>query len=295
MERISNSKTVLENNINLISVVEKSANYEGNWSQLLFERMNNSVIKQQLIDLLYKKQLAEEEYYRTEPFSFHNTKANGDAILKNHAEEKVLGQKIKTFLPKTKEKLQKELNKKIAKAISSTHITFSDKEPWAKEISLFYKNPYTGEKLTTKQMSMIEAHEKGHNIRNLVDPMNKFYQQYFARGFDPSQIVFTEEDFKVLRSGYNKDLRPKEEIFEKTKINLIIYLFSANEIMERMSQLKNYFGMCGDEKFTKTHLAYAKQHYLKDLGFDNWMSHLFQAIKPETEEYFLWLINNSGI
>ena len=73
------------------------------------------------------------------------------------------------------------------------------------------------------------------------------------------------------------------------------YLFSGSEIAERMSQLKNYFGMRGAEQFTRNHLKYARLHYVTDVGFDNGISHLFQAITPETEDKFLELINNSGI
>ena len=52
--------------------------------------------------------------------------------------------------------------------------------------------------------------------------------------------------------------------------------------------------MRGDEVFTKEHLDYAREHYIKDRGFDN-MSELFQMITPEKEERFLEVINSVGV
>ena len=62
-----------------------------------------------------------------------------------------------------------------------------------------------------------------------------------------------------------------------------------------MSQLKGYFGFKGAEQFTAEHLAYAKEHYVKDTEMNNGMSEFLKAITPETESFFLELINNSGI
>ena len=53
--------------------------------------------------------------------------------------------------------------------------------------------------------------------------------------------------------------------------------------------------MKGNEKFTLKHLAYAREHYIPDTGFDNNMSEFFSAITKETESRFIELINSSGI
>jgi hypothetical protein len=62
-----------------------------------------------------------------------------------------------------------------------------------------------------------------------------------------------------------------------------------------MSQLKNYFGMRGDEKFTKEHLEYARKNYMKDTGFVIQIKPFFDAITKETEKNFLDIINNLGV
>ncbi|MEN9881232.1 MAG: hypothetical protein RLZZ308_415 [Candidatus Parcubacteria bacterium] len=62
-----------------------------------------------------------------------------------------------------------------------------------------------------------------------------------------------------------------------------------------MSQLKGYFGMSGDEKFTSKHLEYARKNYLKDGMIDNNMHTFFDSITEKTEFYFLKLINSVGV
>lgn len=82
---------------------------------------------------------------------------------------------------------------------------------------------------------------------------------------------------------------------ERREAYLHDYLFTGDEIVERMSQLKNYFGMDGSDKFTKDHLHYAKENYIEDTGMDNAMSLFFQGITEETEDEFLELINSMGV
>lgn len=67
------------------------------------------------------------------------------------------------------------------------------------------------------------------------------------------------------------------------------------EIIERMSQLKNYFGMKGDEVFTTQHLNYAKKNYIKDTGMGSQIEPFLSAITKNTEKDFLDLINSLGI
>jgi hypothetical protein len=164
--------------------------------------------------------------------------------------------------------------------------------------------------LTGRERSMIAAHEKGHQIRPY---RGEWFQRYFLSGLDPSKAEFTETDYKeylrnAVLSGFMVDddegkLKPatKEEIeavfpFDAAKDAYISGVFRSVEIAERMAQLKNYFGMKAHETFTAEHLKVARERYLVDLpGCDNGMTQFFQAITPETEERFLYLINNSGI
>ena len=75
------------------------------------------------------------------------------------------------------------------------------------------------------------------------------------------------------------------------------YFSRIDELLERMSQLKNYFGMRGSGVFTKEHLYYAKKHYSEDVQTpgDLQIQPFFDAITPETEEEFIRLMNTLGI
>ena len=108
-------------------------------------------------------------------------------------------------------------------------------------------------------------------------------------------IEYTDKDFKMDLSIQEKSGDPDGLGRDGLRSNAIQYLFSGPEVAERMSQLKNYFGIKDSEHFTREHLEYARQHYITDTGMDNRMRHFFQAITPETEVAFIELINSSGI
>lgn len=121
-----------------------------------------------------------------------------------------------------------------------------------------------GAPLTERQKNIIEAHEKGHTVREFSGKMANEIQNVL----DFSTIPENER-------GY----------FRK----------NADEIIERMSQFKNYFGFKDNEQFTKAHLDYARKNYIKDTGLDNNMQTFFDAVTPEKEKYFLEIINSYPI
>ena len=145
--------------------------------------------------------------------------------------------------------------------------------------------------MTEKQLSIVEAHEKGHTVRPYF---SKFFDSYFSKGFDSAKAVFAQGD-PLLEKLVDQNDSEKKLTPEEVNENLKAYLFSAMEIAERMSQLKNYFGMHGSDIFTKENLDYARTHYISDTGFDNFMTQFFQAITPETETAFIELVNTGGI
>jgi hypothetical protein len=135
--------------------------------------------------------------------------------------------------------------------------------------------PDGSKQVTDKQMKIIVAHEKSHAVRFVL------YDEMFTDGFDQSRI-------RPVMQKKHSELTGEERVIE--------YLFGgSDEVIERMSQLKNYFGFKGSEKFTKRHLDYARLHYIEDTGMDNNMRVFFDMITPETEERFLYAINNGGV
>jgi len=130
---------------------------------------------------------------------------------------------------------------------------------------------FTDASLSTSQKAIIESHEKGHGMRD-----------------------FWGSDAQEIREVLDGEARQKfrEQYGKKGSAS---YGGRPEEIIERMSQLKNYFGFKGDEQFTKEHLEYARKHYVEDTGLDNNMTEFFAGITAETEGTFLTVINKYPI
>ena len=94
----------------------------------------------------------------------------------------------------------------------------------------------------------------------------------------------------IISDGFDKDLY-YSEIVGGGEIKQPGYLLNPDELMARMAQLKNYFGMNSGIKFTKGHLEYARTHYVPDTGLNNSMSVMFRIISPKTEAKFLLAMN----
>jgi len=262
----------------LKSNIEKTANYEGNDSLLLYERIQNREIKNKIINMFCEYQESKEAPER---------------LFKDGKEVPVTEWKKEL---KSREEIEKELDDRINKVFSYTDIDYSlginSHTDGENEVGLIFNNginPDTGDKWTVKQLSICEAHEKGHCIRNFYNPGKSFSKKILS-GFDFSKINIPE---KLIESSKSKNKDTPDELIEN---NIISYFSRPTEIIERMSQLKNYFGMKGTEKFTKEHLDYAKLHYSEDTGLGEYsMKTFFDAITPEKEKNFLDLMNSLGI
>ncbi len=255
-------------------------NYEGNESALLFSRLSRPEIKKQVCDLMFQM----------------------DSLYTDDGKEKDENGKevwpIDEFAP-TYEDQEVGYDKRLQNIQEVTYINFN-KNPlethnsW--EMFPHSINPITGQGWTSKELSMVEAHEKGHNIRDYDGPQ---YDEYFHQGFDLSKITLPSERIKHIKETWlrhREDSKKSEEITDEKVIRAVIKgNLNGMEIAERMNQLKNYFGFEGTEEFTKAHLDIAREHYIPDTAMDNEMTAFFQVITPETEDKFLELINNSGI
>ncbi len=248
--------------------VEEQANFEGNDTLLFYERLKNPKIKKQLVDLLC-------EYYAA------------------------------MIPPQTREQIEKKLDEAIEKVFSVTALDYNPKgtsdsrgiEINGEQIDCgtvapFSKHFETGEPWTAKQLSIIEAHEKGHGIRFLSDP-DKNLEARITSGLDFSKMVI-DDRFRAIWLEVNADY-PEGFPDEKVDRDIIEYFSRPSEIIERMAQLKNYFGMIGEEEFTKRHLDYAKDHYLVDTGIGIQMKPFLDAITSENETRFIELINSLGV
>lgn len=269
------------------SNIEGEANYEGNATELLFDRLHNKKIRKQITDLLFQ-----DEQSRVGTFiESLETDGDGNVLFDESGEPKI--KERKPFVPLTREEVEKQYEETLEKIESSTEIEFNNAPhhlPTQERMIVGAVAPWSGKPFTAKQMSIIEAHEKGHEVRPYI---GEFFEEYFHMGFDFDIVPYGDTESAIFK----KALPPEEQekTTEEIREMFFDYLKSPTELAERMSQLKNYFGMKGDDLFTVEHLEYARKHYVVDTDMDNGMTQFFQAITPEKAEAFVQIINSTGI
>ncbi len=253
--------------IEKLNTIEQQANSQEHPSLLLFSRLENPEIFEQLVSLY-------ENYYKQKKDFERVSKIKG----KNPEElREIIREEINNRIKVIKNDTLITNNLEIGGSDCGScdlfgYVGYDAYPENSREQIQINKDAYLDfldrfdMKKWKRVQSIIESHEKGHFIRNFS---NGFFDELFFQGFDTS--VF---------------LSPSD----KSNIG-----FNANEIAERMSQLKAYFGMKGNEKFTLEHLAYAREHYVYDTGTDNHMSETLSLITKEKESKFIELINSSGI
>lgn len=271
--------------------LENTVDREGIEAITLAKRLAHPVIKTQVLDIL--ESIECERDGKTEYAQVFD-EATGKGAVDETGKPVVMSYQ---HVAKTRELLEEEYERKREQIATVTWIDFTDREPRvSNEGEIIPLNwEHLNGKLSSRAMNMVEAHEKGHFMRPY---RGQSMNAQFASVFEPEAAEAESREFypKVaayaVAQGFEQE---KIHSFEKWKENYYPYLFSAREVAERMSQLKNYFGTVGDERFTKEQLDYARTHYVEDIGLDNGMSIFFAAITPEKEAAFLTLINSAGI
>ncbi len=207
------------------------------------------------------------------------------------------------------DKVMEKLNAALNREESVTHILRSMKTGRSMTIP-FLRRAFIGIKhdkkfATNQAKEYVEAHEKGHAIRQDLFIQGTFFENLtlskrMSRGFSRWQKA-KEQAWRIfVCASFAAQLAI--HVDGVAALGLLArpfltspYLFSAAEIYERMSQLKNYFGIEDDTPFTSAHLAYAREHYIRDTEVDNNMKQFFKAITPEREEEFLKIMNSFGV
>jgi hypothetical protein len=266
-----------------------------NHTLLMMSRLKDPVIRDQWLDLLEENQVWLQNTPERRIRFKNELDDDGMPVWEPYFAPR-------EFTPKSRELLSQEIDEAIDRELALTQIdlsvphmnSFSRMDPQDRHnplkrsatigVKASPSTTFSGDPTTHK--SVAEAHEKGHVIR--APEHSGYLHQRFAPAFDLSN--FNPDTYTKFREEGMSDADILQFAQE--------YLFNFSEpveIIERMSQLKNYFGLKGHELFTKEHLDYARNHYLKDGMLDNNMQTFFDAITPETEEAFLKLINSSGI
>ncbi len=321
---------------NFKNAIEASANYQGNWALLSYERWKTKESMEKLAHLYYKHLTTLEDIEDLEdelkqvPFVLTNIGDGRYDLDKEIAERnqhiprqewktsktyKELLREMYPFLAdldelkniletKSKEYCEQFIVKKLRESLdavfSSTEIDHkgfgsSGKPGRVGIVTLRSVEILPGVSFNTAhQQSVTEAHEKGHGMRSFRSPSD--VTEDICSGFDIDKVKLSEKlvdiNVKALQN-MRPELSKRRKVVGKTKEQLIYYETHPIELLERMSQLKNYFGMSQYEQFTKEHLDYAREHFAKDIGgvFDMQMEAFFSMITKEKEERFLELMN----
>lgn len=238
--------------------IKASANYPGDWTLLLRERMFDPISKQKFIETRAAAML------NMKPGEVPENK-DGISLIKETGYQKYYQEQIDEYDANV-ERIFNSTNISEASDFGKTSEKLGKGEIGFEGAVFADARKLDGLELSNREKNIIESHEKGHGLRDFVSEDSRDFRQSI--------------DLEVIRQ--------KDRETGKREIG---YLSQAEEIAERMAQLKNYFGMKADEKFTKQHLNYAREHYLKDIDLDNNMSTFFAAITPMTEDKFIETIN----
>lgn len=256
--------------------IEEQANYEGNHSLLLFERLKNKDVFTRLVNDLYNDITSVD--YSTHMY------VDPDYLKSLERDEYSIKQDIKI-----------ELEQALDRVSKSTEIGFSE-YGYIKSESGSNGTGYVeicngkigntfNETVLVKNIT--ESHEKGHNIRkyNADSEFTKDLQSMF----DFDKIILSNEEVENIRKIDSRE-DSKEAIERKTKE----YIAYPWEIIERMSQIKNYFGFSSNEIFTQAHLDYVRKNYIKDTGMNSiQIKPFFDAISDDKK--FIDKMNKLGI
>lgn len=256
--------------------IEEQANYEGNHSLLLFGRLQNPDVFNKLVNDIYEDRTSVD-------FSTYEY-IDPEYVKSLERDEYFVKQDIKI-----------ELQQALDTTSKSTEIGFSeygylkskkgDNGTGYVEICNNKSGSQFNETVLSKNIT--EAHEKGHTIRDYN--IDSGFSQELQSMFNFEKFSFSEETIKDIRQINNIE-DSKEEIESSYRE----YLAYPWEIVERMSQVKNYFGMAGNEEFTQEHLDYVKKNYVKDTGhYAPQIQPFFDAIADD--EKFIEKMNTLGI
>jgi len=238
--------------------IRVSANYPGDWTNLLMARMLDPITKEKFIQTRREAMVT----MKTGTLGFLDKPEYHQGYYEEQIEN--YDRNVEYVFSATGIGLASEFNKKP---------TNLGKGDLGMQGTIFLDAVNEeGLILNDRQFNIIEAHEKGHGLRD------------FTSNIDKHELVscIDCEALKVEQTRQQKD---------KPELRFYNYLTRPEEIAERMAQLKNYFGFTAEDVFTAEHLHYAKEHYVVDTGLDNRMTEFLLSITPEVETKFLETIN----
>lgn len=239
-------------------LVEVSANYPGDWTGLLYRRMADPLAKEKFIAQRTEAMPAMQE---------------GEVGMFDKAK------RFKDYYQSQNDSYDETLSKVFSHTRVNNerpHVLGSNSGIGDPGVVYFGAHHEDGSPLTPRQKNIIEAHEKGHGLRDFESPIDAREIRSIIDG--EAFAALTQVKRQEGASGYNPN-----------------YILEPAEIIERMAQFKNYFGMGATEPFTKKHLDHIRNQYVTDTGLDNSVSDLLTCVTSRTEQAFLKVINKYPI
>jgi hypothetical protein len=248
-------------------ILAASANYPGDWTNFLYERLSDPITKERFIA---ERTRGMETMLPGTP-SFLDRDGRG---FTSHYQEQIntYDDRLNFIFSQTRvgpaEKFGYKPNHLGKSNINETGTVFTD-------------STHKGVPLTARQMNIVESHEKGHGFRDFHSPTDT---REIRAVIDTAALEKLTTTYRELEATGQKEGRFRS-----------VYVNRPEEIVERMAQFKNYFGMRARDTFEKKHLDYIREHYVSDIGLDNGVTDLLMCITPETEAAFLKIINEYPI
>lgn len=242
--------------------IKEQANYKGDWTLLLRDRLLDPITKTKFIKTK-QKEIQKIQDLLKEDYSKDNEKVADDLINEILDQINDYGSTVEKVFSYTKIGSKEITDEGFDGGVSTG---------WGDQGKVFTDNKYS-----KKQKNIMESHEKGHGIRHYkYDPDN------IADCLDEGEFYNTLEGAAMSNFSEMSKIRD--------------YYFKPMEILERMSELKNYFGMNAGDVFTKEHLYYAQDHYPSDIDDNSVSGVLFlYSVTSETEDKFLEIMNSYPI
>lgn len=278
--------------------IEQEANFEGYDALVLIERLKTPAIFKAIVDYWEMGHGAREASGNLETFTLEN---EDGSPKRNDSGELVLNKR--PFYIPSRHEIEEEVSRRIEEIEKSTPVRFDDAMSTSCGIGIFW-SPFPDKDLSLKQKIIIEAHEKGHVVRETQGGVEGEMASLalFDKYFDFDQVEYSQEQYEKdkelfftqeTEDAIEETGNTEEHSYESFKEKRARGLNQPMEFIERMSQLKNYFGFKDERIFTQEHLNHSRENYIKDTGLDNGISIMFQAIR--SDELFLELINTIGI
>ncbi len=160
------------------------------------------------------------------------------------------------------------------------------------DVNLYSINPKNGMFYTDFELQVAASHELGHTFRYFAgeSEVTKLLKECVSL----ESVIIPDDyaEFKIQHFN-SKPFRKKINTLEESREAVKEYLTEPYEIIERLSQIKNYFGLKAREKVTWECIQYAKEHYVQDYGFYfEWqMAPFLSMLVEENKEKILKCMN----